>query len=721
MTNSQFGIHCLILFIKVVLLITTADTGLAQPTSNYVMDSGDMIGENLHGPYSNRSLASIPFQTLRFNAGGPKFTDSNGISWSTDTKYATGGSTYGKTVPIDGTIDDVLYQTYRYGKFSYRIPIRNGKFEIVFHFAEINLEEAGSRLFSIKVQGVVVFEDVDLISLGRGKSKIPLSLETVASVSELVLNIDFIKKTNAPFVSAVEVKGLKAHLAHAVPNGPYFAVDTENVGSAVVKVDGSLSHTHGVGHYLESIVWKEGAKSIGLGDKTDLKLSVGEHVVALYVKDSAGDEDSASTTVTVFPFGFPAIVDVNPSSSNIAGGSIVAIYGTGFDASDANLIVLFGDKIVRGTKNVRVVSSSKIEVTVPSSNLGAPVNLSVQTSKGKSNAVQFTYLSGSPISFESVKLKGFGIALPTVLTFDSKNRLYIANSEGKIARLSMSTDFTTVTSSVISSVLSGRTILGIAFDPMSSPDDPSIYVSHSTLFHGNSDSTSGLSINGKVSRIKGANLDVVVDVVTNLPVSDHDHSVNGLEFGDNGELYIQVGGNTNAGIPGRLSGTRLLKENPLSAATLVAYLSDPKFDGNIAYDAPDNGNVVGGKGVKVFASGQRNSFDITLHSNGKLYATDNGPNVGYGKRSIGCSARDEATDPEERDKLNLIVPGGYYGHANRKRGEKDSKQCIWRSSNEPRNPSFKAPIMSFPSSTNGIIEFQTNHFEGQLRHNLIVS
>jgi glucose/arabinose dehydrogenase len=296
----------------------------------------------------------------------------------------------------------------------------------------------------------------------------------------------------------------------------------------------------------------------------------------------------------------------------------------------------------------------------------------------------------------------------------------VATSEGEIARLTLSDDFTSVQSSVISSVLSGRAILGIAFDPMSSPDAQSIYVSHSALFHGSPNSTSGVAINGKVSRIEGANMDVVVDVVTNLPVSDHDHAVNGLEFGDHGELYIQVGGSTNAGVPGQLSGTRLLKENPLSAATIVAYLSDPEFDGNIAYSADDDGYVVGNKGVLVFASGQRNSFDIMLHSNGNLYATDNGPNAGYGRRSTGCSGAD-GNDPDEEDKLNLIVQGGYYGHPNRNRGSSDSKQCVWRSAYETASTRYKAPILKLQSSTNGIIEFQTDHFSKQLRYNLILS
>jgi len=94
--------------------------------------------------------------------------------------------------------------------------------------------------------------------------------------------------------------------------------------------------------------------------------------------------------------------------------------------------------------------------------------------------------------------------------------------------------------------------------------------------------------------------------------------VNGITFGDNGELYIQVGSNTNGGLPGQLTGSQLQKENVLSAATLVAYLSKPDFDGFIKYSDDDDGNQIAGLDVEVFAAGNRNPFGIVFHSNGNV-------------------------------------------------------------------------------------------------------
>ena len=72
-----------------------------------------------------------------------------------------------------------------------------------------------------------------------------------------------------------------------------------------------------------------------------------------------------------------------------------------------------------------------------------------------------------------------------------------------------------------------------------------------------------------------------------------------------------------------------MKENYFSAATVVAYTADANFDGTITYNAPDDGIPDLTKGVEVWAAGQRNPFGITLHSNGFIYGTDNGPNLGY--------------------------------------------------------------------------------------------
>jgi Glucose / Sorbosone dehydrogenase/IPT/TIG domain len=152
-------------------------------------------------------------------------------------------------------------------------------------------------------------------------------------------------------------------------------------------------------------------------------------------------------------------------------------------------------------------------------------------------------------------------------------------------------------------------------------------------------------------------------------------------------------------------------------------LADPKFDGAITYSAPDDGIPNGGNGIEVFAAGTRNPFGICLHSNGNLYASDNGPNFSYGDMMTGCGPGEFKPDVTESDKINLLKKGGYYGAPNRIRAlaTNDTRQCVWRSEFEPSGGGFTAPILKPPSSTDGLIEFQGDHFDKQLRGNLIAA
>jgi IPT/TIG domain/Glucose / Sorbosone dehydrogenase len=163
-------------------------------------------------------------------------------------------------------------------------------------------------------------------------------------------------------------------------------------------------------------------------------------------------------------------------------------------------------------------------------------------------------------------------------------------------------------------------------------------------------------------------------------------------------------------------------DNVLSGALLVAYLADPDFDGKLTYSAPDYGNLVGGKGsVEVFASGLRNPYGVTLHSNGNLYGTDNGSNLGYGDMMTDCNGA-SITDEYTFDKINLYSRGRYYGHPNQQRGKNgDTRQCKWHGASAPSDGEYTAPLIQMTPSTDGIMEWQTDHFDGQLRYNLIVS
>lgn len=255
---------------------------------------------------------------------------------------------------------------------------------------------------------------------------------------------------------------------------------------------------------------------------------------------------------------------------------------------------------------------------------------------------------------------------------------------------------------------------------------PKVYFSTSDLFHGSPTSTSGKSIGGTVSRIEfnGKNFTNKIDIITGLPVSDHDHGVTSIVFGNSGELYIAVGSNTNGGKPGALSSTGKQKESYLSASIVVANVRDPKFNGTISYTAVDDGSMAAtSKGITVFAYGIRAPFGLMIHSNGNLYATDNGPNLSYGGMSTGCGKDSFIPAQKDEDKIILVQRNRYYGHPNPKRAAVlgDPRQCVWYPTTSPPTFDYTPPIAVLPSSIDGIIEYHANHFGGQLRGNLIVS
>ena len=673
---------------------------------------------------SGEGVATTPPATaIYINTGGPAYTDSLGNIWQADTFFNTGNA-YISGSAISGTTDDPIYQSERWDpgtvpELQYAVPVPNGDYDVTLHFADIfgGTHSVGARVFDVSIEGALVLDDLDIYSEVGGNAALTKTISTTVSDGELT--IDFGHVVENPKIAGIEIHstsgGEPGHLAHAVPGAPQTVVDADFSGFEDVTLDGSFSHTHEFGESLSRWTWSIGTTTIASGEVVVVALPVGIHTVTLEVEDGAGNIASDVTTITVANGSVPNIVSLSPSEGDLAGGTLVTINGSGFTASAAQTIVHFGGTQLTGGQ-LTIIDQNTIEVFSPAG--AGTVGVSVQTPAGISTGANYTYIDPSlpPVQFITGTVVQ-GITGPTTLAFGPDKRLYVGTQFGDLYVLTLDSNYN-VTNTVVSSVIQTseptfRSILGIAFDPFDiDPINPRVYVAHSNLFHGQAVDI----YTGKISTLSGAAFDVKEDIITGLPVSDHDHGINGLEFDNDGNLYMQVGGNTNAGVPGALSSSGTLDEVALSAATLKAPVQDPSFNGVLTYDG--SGNQTGGD-VSVFAGGQRNPYDILLHSNGWFYGTDNGPNSGFGQKSVGCSA--EGTDPSEGDELNRIVEGGYYGHANRFRGQTDPRECVWHSINDPSTADYTAPIATFPASTNGITEYRADTFAGQLRGALLLS
>jgi glucose/arabinose dehydrogenase len=300
------------------------------------------------------------------------------------------------------------------------------------------------------------------------------------------------------------------------------------------------------------------------------------------------------------------------------------------------------------------------------------------------------------------------ITSPTSLDFGPDGRLYVAGLS-EIHALTLDT----ATHAVLDdeTIASGLdSVLGIAFDPTAPASPVVVYAS-------NVDTGATGGFQGRVSTFTAPGwqqADVITGLPTSIPFTNH--LTNGITFDDTGRLFIAQGSQTDAGLA-----NPFYPETPLSAAVLIADLSAPGFDGAITYDpaeppASDEVDQVSGD-VDVFAAGVRNPYDVVVHSNGLVYATDNGPTGG--SYSATCSTSDSPSNTS--DELNLIEEGNYYGFPNRNRGRFDVRQCTYRPASEPSGSGYTAPIAVLPShcSCDGIAEYTSGAFAGALQGDLI--
>lgn len=325
--------------------------------------------------------------------------------------------------------------------------------------------------------------------------------------------------------------------------------------------------------------------------------------------------------------------------------------------------------------------------------------------------------------FDRGTVAGLGVSFsfPTSLAFGPDGRLYVAEQEGRIRAFTL--DPSTKAITAVEDVTADgdlQEVYGIAFDPTDASVPPPVYATNTVSGFGADGPAPDGTFPGKVTKIDGAGYSTITDIITGLSVSNSAHQANGLAFAPDGTLYVAHGSTTNAGINTPAGPLFKQLEVPLSGAILVADVSALGFDGNVTYSPPgvyDTTVDQTGGDVSAYAVGLRNPYDIVIHSNGKIYSTDNGPNAGLGGGSTSCTTQDpDPWAPELRgpDELNLIEPGNYYGHPNRNRGRFDARQCIYHNGTEGDGADWTGPIELLPVSSDGMAEYTVANYSGKL-------
>jgi len=177
------------------------------------------------------------------NANGDAYATEGDFLYMAD-QYFDGGRTFSRNAEIAGTDDDALYQSERFGQFSYSVPLEPGEYLVTLQFAEIYFNEAGKRIFDVSAEGELVLDDFDIWATAGGKN-IAHDVILPVSVTDGALDLDFTKVVNNAKISAIRIEPLTEG---PVPNfGDVFSAESDGFFDDVNKVPSDAGETDGPG------------------------------------------------------------------------------------------------------------------------------------------------------------------------------------------------------------------------------------------------------------------------------------------------------------------------------------------------------------------------------------------------------------------------------------------------------------------------------------------
>lgn len=149
-------------------------------------------------------LSGSPPASILVNSGGGNYTDTAGNSWNADQNYS-GGLPWSTTNPIANTPNALIYQTCRYGPFTYSFAVPNGTYAVILKFAEIYHLAAGQRLFNVAINGVTVLSGFDIFAQAGGPS-LALDEAFPVTVTGGQIQIQFtLGMADLPMVNGIEI------------------------------------------------------------------------------------------------------------------------------------------------------------------------------------------------------------------------------------------------------------------------------------------------------------------------------------------------------------------------------------------------------------------------------------------------------------------------------------------------------------------------------------
>ena len=132
----------------------------------------------------------------------------------------TGGFAYAQSPApsISGVVapaNQALYQTEWTGgqsggipagglAFKFSIPVANGAYRVRLHFAELNKDGAGRRVFDVQLEGTTVLSQFDIWREAGGINT-AIVREFPVTINDGTITLDFIRQVENAKISAIEI------------------------------------------------------------------------------------------------------------------------------------------------------------------------------------------------------------------------------------------------------------------------------------------------------------------------------------------------------------------------------------------------------------------------------------------------------------------------------------------------------------------------------------
>jgi fibronectin type 3 domain-containing protein len=195
---------------------TFADTGLASATTYYYVVTSVVSGtQSVASNEATATTAAAAGTATRIDAGGTTdYTSSTGAVYRADAFFSGGTVNSVGSRAIAGTNDPALYDTERWGQFTYTIPVANGTYDVRFHFVELYYGSngvaggAGKRVFGMDVLNTPTSPDlanIDIYAAVGANHAYDLTVSNVEVTNGQIGIQSVYGSADDPEVAAIEV------------------------------------------------------------------------------------------------------------------------------------------------------------------------------------------------------------------------------------------------------------------------------------------------------------------------------------------------------------------------------------------------------------------------------------------------------------------------------------------------------------------------------------